>query len=134
MSITGNKKNSKRAFTLIEVMVAVAVLSFGLVMIYQAFFVVLDTFNYGADSLEVSPWINEKIWQAQDSIIHKGSLADNSTEGEFILDNRKFTWALKGSAISEISDLTALNLEVSWKAGKRTVQVSRNGYARYYEE
>jgi prepilin-type N-terminal cleavage/methylation domain-containing protein len=134
MSITGNKKDPQRAFTLIEVMVAVAVLSFGLVMVYQAFFIVLDTFNYGADYLEVSPWINEKIWQAQDSIMNKGALADTAPEGEFILQNKKFTWSLKSSAISEVNDLTAFDLEVSWKEGKRAVQVSRNGYARYHEE
>jgi len=134
MSITGNKKDSQRAFTLIEVMVAVAVLSFGLVLIYQAFFIVLDTFNYGADYLEVSPWINEKIWQAQDSIIHKGSLAEIAPEGEFVLQNKKFTWSLKSAQISGLNDLSSLNLEVSWKEGKRTAQVSRNAYARYDED
>ena len=130
MSITGNKKG----FTLIEVMVAVAVLSFGLVLVYQAFFIVLDAFNHGADYLEVSPWINEKVWQAQDSIMRKGSLGDDPTAGEFILRNKKFTWLLQGSIIDGASKLTAVNLEVSWKEGKRTVQVSRAGYAKYYEK
>ena len=64
---TGNKRNSRSGFTLIEVMVAVAVLSFGLVMVYQAFFVVLDSFNYSADYLEIAGWMDEKIWQAQRS-------------------------------------------------------------------
>jgi prepilin-type N-terminal cleavage/methylation domain-containing protein len=134
MWLTGTRVRSKRAFTLIEVMVAVAVLSFGLVMIYQAFFVVVDTFNYGADYLEVSPWITEKLWQAQDSIMRKGELEDNSPEGELFLRNKKFTWALRKTPVSGIKNLVALELEISWKEGKRFVQVSRNCYARYYEE
>ena len=133
MSLTGIKSGSKRAFTLIEVMVAVAVLSFGLVMVYQAFFIVLDTFNYGADYLEVSPWMDEKIWQAQDSIMRKGLLEDNSADGELTLRNKKFTWALENSPIAGTNNLTALKLEVSWKEGKRVAQVSRSCYAKYYE-
>jgi prepilin-type N-terminal cleavage/methylation domain-containing protein len=133
MSLTGIKAGSKRAFTLIEVMVAVAVLSFGLVMVYQAFFVVLDTFNYGADYLEVSPWMDEKIWLAQDSIMRKGVLEDNSTNGELNLRNKKFTWELRNSVVDGTNNLIALTLDVYWKEGKRPVQASRSGYAKYYE-
>jgi prepilin-type N-terminal cleavage/methylation domain-containing protein len=133
MSLIGNKSGSKRAFTLIEVMVAVAVLSFGLVLVYQAFFVVLNTFNYGANYLEVSPWMDEKIWKAQDSIMRKGLLEDNSAEGEVTLRNKKFTWSLQNSPLAGANNLTSLKLEVFWKEGKRAVQVSRSCYAKYYE-
>ncbi len=147
MSITGIRKvltagfsppgapqRAKNGFTLIEVMVAVAVLAFGLVLVYQAFFVSLDAFNYGADYLAVSPWINEKIWLARDSIRRKNLLESDSTEGEFILRNKKFNWRIQASVIDGSSNLTAVDLEVSWKEGKREVLVARGSYARYYEE
>jgi len=121
---------NKRGFTLIEVMVAVAVLSFGLVMVYQAFFIVLDSFNYSADYLEVSPWMDEKIWLAQDSIMRGGS-ENNTGQGEFILRNKKFNWSLSSRALDPISNLSEVNLEVTWKEGRRSVLASRSFYAKY---
>ena len=64
----------KKGFTLIEVMVTTAVLSLSMVLIYQAFFISLDSFNYCADYLDVVSWADEKLWQAQDSVTHNGTL------------------------------------------------------------
>jgi prepilin-type N-terminal cleavage/methylation domain-containing protein len=133
---TGNKKRKadSRGFTLIEVMVAVAVLSFGLVMVYQAFFIVLDSFNYSADYLEIVSWMDEKIWQAQDSIMRTGALETNTTQGEFIARNKKFEWTISSNALSSAGNLSAVNLEVNWKEAKRKVKVNRSCYAKYEQK
>jgi hypothetical protein len=112
-------------------MVAVAVLSFGLVMVYQAFFVVLDSFNYGADYLEIVSWMDEKIWQAQDSIMRTGGLEGDSTQGEFVARNKKFEWLISSNVLSGAGNISAVNLEVDWKEAKRKVKVSRSCYAKY---
>ncbi len=128
---TGNRK--RRGFTLIEVMVAVAVLSFGLVMVYQSFFIVLNSFNYCADSLAIAVWMDEKIWQAQDSIMRTGGLDNNPEQGEITARSKKFNWELSSTVLDQAANLSAVNLEITWKEGKRNVKVSRSGYAKYEE-
>jgi prepilin-type N-terminal cleavage/methylation domain-containing protein len=128
---TGNKKRKAGGFTLIEVMVAVAVLSFGLVMVYQAFFIVLDSFNYSADYLEIVSWMDEKIWQVQDSIMRTGALETNSSQGEFISRNKKFDWILFSSVLNGNGNISAVNLEVNWKESRRKVKATRSCYAKY---
>ena len=49
-------------------MVATAVLSLGIISIYQALFITLDAFTYCANYFEVSPQINERIWQTQEEL------------------------------------------------------------------
>ncbi len=122
---------NKKGFTLIEVMVAVAVLSFGLVMVYQAFFIVLDSYNYSADYLEIAPWIDEKIWHSQDIIMRMAGLENNPRQGEFFARNKKFSWSLDFRVLDPISNLSEVNLEVAWKEGRRNVKISRSGYAKY---
>jgi prepilin-type N-terminal cleavage/methylation domain-containing protein len=129
--MTISRIGNKKGFTLIEVMVAVAVLSFGLVMVYQAFFIVLDAFNYSADYLEIAPWMDEKIWQSQDSIMRGEGLENNPGQGEFMTRNKKFSWLLSSRALDPSSNLSEVNLEVTWKEGRRNVKVSRSGYAKY---
>ena len=124
----------KKGFTLIEVMVAVAVLSFGLVLVYQAFFIALDSFNYSADYLQISPWMDEKIWEAQDSIRRTGKLEDNQTQGEFIARNKKFDWTLSLNSLDPSGNLSAIDLEIGWKEARRNVKASRWGYANYEEK
>lgn len=125
---TGNK-----GFTLIEIMVTVAILSLGMVLIYEAFFIVLDSFNYCSDYLNVASWIDEKIWQAQDSLTRRGSF-DADTIGEFINRNKVFKWSLSHNPIDEAEGLHRIDLVLSWQEGKRTIRLSRSAYAIYEEK
>ncbi len=134
MWLIGNKKqalNSKRGFTLIEVMVAVAVLSFGLVMIYQAFFMVFNSFNYSVDYLEAVFWMDEKIWESQDRIRRVGALENNQEQGEFTARSKNFYWSLSSQVLDPVANLSAVNLEVTWKEGGKDIRFSRVGYAKY---
>jgi prepilin-type N-terminal cleavage/methylation domain-containing protein len=130
MSKTGNKK---QGFTLIEVMVATAVLAFSLVLIYQAFFISLDSFNYCSNFLNVVSWADEKIWQSQDSISRLGSIA-GQTEGSFESESRKFDWSLDDDITGQNTTLHKINLVLSWKEGKRDVRLSRTAYAIYEKQ
>jgi prepilin-type N-terminal cleavage/methylation domain-containing protein len=130
MSTIGNKKG----FTLIEVMVAVAVLSFGLVLVYQAFFIAFDSFNYSADYLAISCWMDEKVWEAQDNIMRTGSLQDYQLQGEFLARNKLFNWQVSSNLLDQSANLSAVNLQVNWKEAKRNVKASRFFYAKYNEK
>jgi hypothetical protein len=112
-------------------MVATAVLSFSVVMIYQAFFTLLDSFSYCVDYLDVVCWADEKLWTAQDSLTHNGSLSPIETRGEFININKKFEWVLSQELLDDTGPLYKVNLDLLWRQGKREIRLSRTAYAIY---
>ena len=113
------------------------VLSLGAVLIYEAFFTCLDSFNYYSNYLNLAPLMDEKIWQAQDSLTHFDESANIDTGGEFALGNKNFKWDLAYSLIDETKDLYKLykiDLSVSWQEGRRRARLLRNTYAIYQKE
>jgi prepilin-type N-terminal cleavage/methylation domain-containing protein len=127
---TGNRKG----FTLIEIMVATAVLSLGLVLIFEAFFSSLDAFDYYVNYLNANNFVEEKIWEAQDSIKRFGSLVNIQTNGEIEVKNKKISWFLISSPLGAEARLFKINLEFSWKQGKRRPKINRCAYAKAAEE
>lgn len=127
------RRTTQNAFTLVEVMVATAILSFGIVFVYESFFRLLDAFDYYENYVRVSPIVNEKMWQAQDGLEKFGPQAQIETRGEFLVRNKDFSWNLSYGLIEEIktSSLYKIDFSISWKEGKRAVKLARNTYALY---
>ncbi len=117
----------KKGFTLVEVMVATAILAFGLVMVFQSFLVSTDTYNYYLNCLKVQLWLDEKIWRLQDDFRQYEFFSPMPTSGEFIIGNKKFNWDLNyGSIVPE--EVYKIDLRVSWQQGSRTVNLLRVAY------
>jgi prepilin-type N-terminal cleavage/methylation domain-containing protein len=123
--------NRAAGFTLIEVMVATAVLSFSIVLIYQAFFISLDSFNYCLDYLDVVSWADELLWQTQESLTHYLDSGLAQTQGEFIKNDKKFAWVLSQEILDEAGPLYKINLDLLWRRGKKEMKLSRTAYAVY---
>jgi len=126
MSLTGNK-----GFTLVEVMVATAVLSLGTVLIHEAFFISLDSINYCSNYLNVMPWMNEKLWEAQDNLGRYGTLGTTGTGGKFTSGNKDFNWIL---SYSLKDGLYKIAVSLSWREGRRRIWLTRDAYAIAYEK
>ncbi|MEK6564703.1 MAG: prepilin-type N-terminal cleavage/methylation domain-containing protein [Candidatus Omnitrophota bacterium] len=126
-------KKEARGFTLIEVLVTTAVLSLGIVLIYRAFFTLLDSFGYYSNYLRVAAFADEKLWQAQDALSCFGPDAGAGSSGRLNIQNKDFNWRLSVSPI-EAESLYRIDLAVSWRQGPRTRELSRNGYALYIKK
>lgn len=129
-----SKIGNKRGFTLVEVMVATAVLALGVAMIYQGFFISLDSLGYCRDYLRFAPLADEKIWQAQDTLRRLGPKAELEAAGSFMEGGRNAGWNLSYHLLDELSGLYEINLGVLWKNGQRTARLSRGAYALYDEQ
>lgn len=121
-----------KGFTLIEVMVAVAVLSFGTVMLYEAFFSCLNAFSYSKSRLDLQCWMDEKIWEIEDELIRSGMLMMGEHAGSFVKKNKNFYWEMAVNSIAEAqnSHLYKLNLRISWKEPQRNVSLSQVAYVQ----
>jgi len=126
-------RNPRSGFTLVEVVLATAILSLGLVMIYQAFFVSLDTFNYYLNHLSAQLWLDEKVWQLEDEFRQAGFFIPMSTSGELFIAGKDFFWNLD-YAMLEPEELYKVNLRAKWKQGRRDINLSRTAYVSNYKQ
>jgi prepilin-type N-terminal cleavage/methylation domain-containing protein len=134
MSLIGSKQpRAKRGFTLVEVMVATAILSLGLVMIYQAFLISLDSFGYSLNHLQAQLWLDEMAWQIQDNFRRYEFFSPARTSGEFIAGNKDFSWKIDYEPIQS-EELYSINLSTSWQQGSRMINLSRAVYVSNFVE
>ncbi len=124
-------KTGKKGFTLVEVMVAAAVLALGALFVYQPFIMYLDVFDYYASYAPVSAWMNQKMWEAQDAVMREGSVGAASSAGEFKIGARNYSWHLSQEPLELEQGLHKLELIVSWKLAKRSPTLTRTAFALY---
>lgn len=125
-----------KAFTLVEIMVATAILSLGTVLIYEAFFISVNAFDYYSNYLSLAPKMDEKIWQAQNNLTCFGPVAYVQREGSFIKDNKAFGWNMSHRLIGSTKtlELYKIRFSLSWQEGERRLTLMRDAYAMYRKE
>jgi len=119
-------------------MVATVILSLGTVFIFGSFFISLDTYRYCTHYFNVMPWLDNKIWEAQDSLSFLGPKALLATSGRFTQKNTDYTWNVgynldDSAGKSDKIKLYKIDLALSWQEGMRQVRLKRSAYARYEE-
>jgi prepilin-type N-terminal cleavage/methylation domain-containing protein len=117
-----------KGFTLIEVLVTTAVLAFGIVSIFQALFIVMTAFSYISHYLDVVSVADEKVWQAQDTLMRLGPKAALATQGEFDTGGKKYDWSLSAQMVDQAGNLYKVDLTTRWKEGRRDYKLERSAY------
>lgn len=116
-------------FTLIEVMVGVAILSFGIVVIFETFFVSLNTYSSYSNYLKTQNWLDEKIWDMQDRLNHSSLITMNTDSGQVHVNNKDLPWNMVAEVVDWDESLIEVDVNLSWQEGGRTVTSSRHAYA-----
>jgi len=124
---------TRSGFTLVEVMIAAAILAIGVVAIFESFFICLDAYNYCSRYLSLVSWADDKIWEAQDSINRFGAAAHIGNYGSFLNKNKPLTWYLNYASIDENNILYKISLSIYWQEGVRKGNLQRSAYAIYEE-
>lgn len=118
----------KRGFTLLEVMVATAVLSMGILLVYESFFSVLRSFDYCTGYFASSDFFHERLWEAADSIRREGRVGA-AAGGAVSIAGRNYDWQLSQESLGDT--LYGVTCVLNWKSGRRNVSISRTSYALY---
>ena len=115
-------------------MITTVVLSLGATLIYESFFISLDSFDYYSNLFKTISWMDEKIWQAQDSLTHLGLAAQLETEGQLNTGSKDIMWNLAYNPLDETGSLFQINLALSWPQGRKMIRLSRTAYANYFKK
>ncbi|MFH1900794.1 MAG: prepilin-type N-terminal cleavage/methylation domain-containing protein [Candidatus Omnitrophota bacterium] len=117
-----------RGFTLVEVMLAVVVLSLGTGFLYKTFFTLLDAHGFCRNHLEANLFALDKLWEAQQKLWEEKVLPLGSTTGEHKGRAKVFNWKLSIAPLSELEDIYKVNLNLSWQEPQREVSFEKTTY------
>jgi len=132
-SVNSLAKLKNGGFTLIEVMVATVVLAVGVVIIFEVFLLSLDTVNFFTNRLNAQWFINEKIWQLQNTLDHPAEVfVPMYDEGTVLINNKKLIWQLQLRLEDAKGELYSAKATLSWKQAGKTKSVSRQTMVKRY--
>ncbi len=122
------RNNNKKGFTLVEVIMTGAILAFGIVSIYEALFISVDTYSYYTHYLNTQNWINEKIWEVQSQLINSGAVEEEQTSGQIVRDHKTYDWLMTVVLMDETQGLYQVKVTLSWNEGNKKINTTRETY------
>ena len=129
MTLRTGSPGPARGFTLIEVMVTVAVLSFGLAMLYRAFFSSLDALGYVSERLCVNLEMNNRIWALEDAFNRAFDESDSLTDsGKTKINNVTFSWKSSDTPLDGTINLHKLEVRFLWPERNKNLSLTRVAY------
>ena len=124
------QKNGGLSF--FETMVAVVILSSGLVFIYKAFFIALDYTEHLKCRLYANVLLDEKISSLERLLQDQNQIPfSQGKEIESVqVENRKidFQYTIDLRGVENMKGLFEINISIGWQQGKRWVSLSRDAY------
>jgi len=112
---TGKNNHLSFGFTLIEIMFAVVILSFGLVLVLRSFATSLEGLKRAERVKFSSCLLEEKMEEIKEKAREEGGIAKGSFSGELSQD---YKWSLNVGQSDVGEDLNEIKLAISWQEGK----------------
>ncbi|MFA5362986.1 MAG: prepilin-type N-terminal cleavage/methylation domain-containing protein [Candidatus Omnitrophota bacterium] len=112
-------RSSLTGFTLIEIMISVAILSVGLIMVLQGFSYAFNILRISRDNLETSLLAQEKMAEMEVNAKQKKDAFLDDVSGASRSGNIEFNWRIRLTPDKEYEDLYEAVTTVSWKEGRR---------------
>lgn len=107
-----------KAFSLIEVLITVAILSTAIIFVFRSFTASLNTARFSQDITLASFLAEDKLWNIEKKFIANAALPFSGSE---IMQNRTFNWDYKITE-TQIANLSQFKFTVSWKENVREKQ------------
>lgn len=123
-------RNIQDGFTLIEIMVSIAILSSGLVLILQGFTHSLNALAVSENNLKATLLAEEKVTQMQISAKQSKDAFLRGLDGQTSFDSIKYKWETKVTADEKYEYLNKVLTIISWEEGRRKGSVPVVTYLR----
>jgi len=119
---------SYRGFTLVEIMVAAAILSLGIVAVYEGFFMSLEAFDRYTDFLNTSGQADEMIWKIEDTLARSGKIMLGDKEGILVSGGKEYLWNLRVNAVDVANGLYAVEITISQTSRSKKIATQKAAY------
>lgn len=120
----------QNGFSMIELMVTVAVMSLGIVLIYQSFLMIAgvttDVPRYTATQL----FMDDAIWKVQDRLRREGYLLTGSGQSEVMLNGQAYSCRESSHMIDARACVYKTEIELLWKSNGKIKRNLRETYIR----
>ncbi len=134
MTKIDKRLRSKQGFTLIEVMLSVAILSLGFTLILQGFSQALNTLRISQNNLKTSLLAESKLAEMQINARESQDALLGNLNEKILLDNIEFYWTAKVTLDEVDENLNKTVTTLSWGEGKRKGAISVATYIRSLSE
>lgn len=118
----------RAGFTLVEVLMAVAMLALGTLLIQEGFLRSAHLYGRYTNTMRASVWMNERLWRAREAVLFSEE-PPSPDGGEFTAEGTSFKWLLGVEPLPKARRLYALKLTVDWREGSRPLSLVREIYA-----
>lgn len=126
----GFYQSGSRGFTLIEVLVALVIVSLSVISIYSAFAGISDTLaridNYNRSVLMTL----EKFWELEEALLQPKEVYISDFSGELKDERRSFVWEFESNELEDYPSLKEITFTIQWQQGKRTGQLQAGTYLK----
>ena len=109
-----------RGFTLIEIMISIAILSVGLIFVLQGLTQCLNILGISRDNLEASLLAEEKMTEVEIAAKQDKGTFSKDASGEAQSGNIEFKWQIQLTPDGEYEDLNEALDTVYWTEGRRS--------------
>ena len=82
-------------FTLVEIMLAITILTIGIIGVLRAYVTSVNTLEAGQDSIDVVCLLKEKMAEIEEVAIKEGGISPATSSGKFEDEFEDFRWELE---------------------------------------
>lgn len=125
---------ARAGFTLLEVMLAVSILSLGLVAVVRSYITSLRALQISQDFLIADLLLEEKIWQKQEENIRRGGVVPEEEQSEFAPPFDNFNYKISFIEQEDLPTLYKSTFTIFWQQGERQQSISYLTYTRSPQE
>jgi len=127
----------QKGFTLIELMVTIAILSVGIIGIYRAFFISLDYLTHITNRIYANVFLDNKICEIQREFISKKTIpfTTRSWKNDRAVINHKvkdYSYKVNLTNVDNLEEIFKMNLSAVWDEKNRDISLSKEVYVSVY--
>jgi len=108
-----------KGFTLIEILISIAILSLGLILVLQGLTQCLNILRISQNNLETSLLAEEKMAEMEIAVKQDKEMFSKDTSGQSQSGNIEFNWHVRLSPDTQYEDLYEVLTTVNWTEGRR---------------
>jgi len=128
-------KNMKRAFTLVELMVAVSILAIGIILVLRSFLSASDALDISRAKIEATKFLENKMSELEESAKLDSGVETSEVQEQAVFLNRDATYIASitpagetGESEAESKTYNQVSLSLSWKQSNKERDAQINTY------